>query len=75
MRVAHAPQHMLEILRLVRAGKHFGGGDVPLATLQDEIDRLIALRQIEPDGATPYRLTTLGATVLDAQRKRTRQQS
>lgn len=59
-------QHLLEILRRVGAGKHLGGGDVPLASLQDEIDRLLTLRLIEPAGACPYRLTQLGVQVFAA---------
>ena len=57
--------HLLEILRRVSAGKHLGGGDVPSSSLRDDIDLLLVLRLIEPDGLSPYRLTTLGALVLD----------
>ena len=56
----------LEILRRVRDGRHLGGGDLPFAGLQDEVDRLAALRLVEPDEARPYRLTTLCAMVLSA---------
>ena len=65
--IAH---HQVEILRRVRDGKHLGGGDVPLANLQDEVDRLLELRLIEPDGTKPYRLTAIGAVVLDAVTRR-----
>jgi len=59
-------QHQLEILRRVRAGQHLGGGDVPLASLQEEIDRLQTLRLIEPAATCPYRLTQLGVRVFAA---------
>lgn len=62
------PQHQIEILRRVRDGKHLGGGDVPLASLQNEVARLLVLRLIEPFGTCPYRLTELGAQVLFAAR-------
>jgi hypothetical protein len=64
MKMAPTPQHLLEILRRVRAGKHLVGGDVPLPSLHEEVDRLLVRRLIEPDGTSPYRLTQLGAEVL-----------
>jgi len=63
-------RHQIEILRRVGAGKHLGGGDVPLANLQEEIDRLLALHLIESDGASQYRLTEIGALVLSATESR-----
>ncbi len=63
-------QNQLEILRRVRDGKHLGRGGVPLASLQDEVDRLLELRLIEPGGTDPYRLTLIGAVVLDAVTRR-----
>ena len=62
--MATTPQHLLEILTRVRTGKQLGGGDVPLASLQSDVDMLLHLRLIEPSGSCPYRLTQLGALVL-----------
>jgi hypothetical protein len=63
--MATTPQHLLEIFRRVRAGRHLGGGDVPLASLQSDVDMLLNLRLIEPAGDCLYRLTQLGALVFD----------
>lgn len=63
-------RHQIEILRRVGAGKHLGGGDVPLANLQEEIDRLLALHLIKSAGASRYRLTEIGERVLSAAESR-----
>ncbi len=63
--MAATPQHLLEILRRVGAGKHLGGGDVPLASLESDVEMLLHLRLIEPSDNGPYRLTQLGARVFD----------
>ena len=52
--MATTPQHLLENLSRVRAGKHLGGGDVPLASLQSDVDMLLHLRLIEPLGSCPF---------------------
>ncbi len=51
-----------EILRRVRAGHYLS--HLPAADLQSEIELMLALRLIEPTGACPYRLTTVGAKIL-----------
>jgi hypothetical protein len=58
----------IELLRRTRDGLAPWGGVVRLDRLQAQIELLLALRLIEPDGTNPYRLTALGALVLDAAR-------
>ena len=59
-------KNQIEILRRVRAGRHLGGGDVPLASLESHICQMIVMRLIKPAGARPYRLTAIGVEVLNA---------
>lgn len=54
----------LELLRRARDGLPMWGGSVATERLQRDVEVLFALRLIEPAGATPYRLTAIGAQVL-----------
>jgi len=56
----------LELLQRARDGLPMWGGSVATHRLRREVDLLLALRLLEPAGALPYRLTALGAAVLDA---------
>jgi len=56
----------LELLQRARAGLPMWGGSVATNRLHREVDLLFALRLVEPDGRHPYRLSALGAAVLDA---------
>ena len=58
----------IQLLRRARDGLAPWDGMVRLDRLQAEIELLLALRLIEPDSVNPYRLTALGALVLDAAR-------
>jgi len=60
----------LELLHRARDGFPIWGGSVAIDRLRRDVDLLLALRLVEPAGATPYRLTTLGATVLGAVSRR-----
>ena len=42
------------------------GGSVATERLRRDVDLLLVLHLVEAAWASPYRLTTLGATVLDA---------
>jgi hypothetical protein len=56
----------LELLRRTRDGLPMWGGSVATNRLRREVDLLFALRLVEPDGRHFYRLSVLGAAVLDA---------
>ncbi len=55
----------LELLQRARDGLPMWGGSVATSRLRREVDLLLAMRLVEPDGAHPYRLTVLGALVLE----------
>jgi hypothetical protein len=63
--MSSTPQHLLEILARVGHGKHLGGGDVPHATLQADVELLIGLWLLESAGGR-LSLTDLGSQVLAA---------
>ena len=42
------------------------GGSVAIDRLRREVELLLAMSLVEPAGAVPYRLTPLGALVLDS---------
>lgn len=56
----------LELLQRARDGLPVWGGSVAIDRLRRDVDLLLALRLVEPACANPYRLTPVGATVLDA---------
>ncbi len=60
----------LELLQRARDGLPMWGGSVATDRLRRDVDLLLALRLVEPAGAIPYRLTALGATVLDTVSRR-----
>jgi hypothetical protein len=55
-----------ELLERARDAKFMWGGGVPLASLQGEVELLLALRLIEPAGLSQYRLIGIGDEVLSA---------
>jgi hypothetical protein len=55
----------LELLGRARDGMPLWGGSTATNRLAREVELLLALRLIEPAGQQPYRLTALGATVLE----------
>ena len=55
----------LELLLRARDGLPMSGGSVATERLRREVELLFALRLIEPVAALPYRLTALGAQVLE----------
>ena len=57
-------QNQQAILEAVRMGRYLG--DLALDDLRTDIELLLELRIIEPSGACPYRLTSIGARVLAA---------
>lgn len=69
-RVASLTRDQLELLQRAHDGLPMWGGSMATARLRRDVDLLLALRLVEPGGANPYRLTTLGATVLDAVSRR-----
>ena len=56
--------HQFALLEGVRRGQY--SGSAPLEELRPEIDLMLELRIIEPSGACPYRLTSIGVRVLAA---------
>ena len=60
----------LELLQRAHDGLPMWGGSLAIARVRRDVDLLLTLRLVEPAGANPYRLTTLGATVLDAVSRR-----
>jgi hypothetical protein len=56
----------LELLQRARDGVPMWGGSVAIDRLRRDVDLLLALRLVEPAGTVPYRLTALGAAVLDS---------
>ena len=62
--MSRSEMHHIDILRRVRAGKRLRRSNSALA---EEVDRLVALRFIEPTGSVGrYRITATGAVVLKA---------
>jgi hypothetical protein len=64
--MASLTDDQLELLRRAREGLPMWGGSLAIARLRRDIDLLLALRLVEPAGSNPYRLTTLGETLLEA---------
>ncbi len=56
----------LELLQRALVGLPMWGGSLATARLRHEVELLLALRLVEPGGQVPYRLTALGARVLDS---------
>jgi len=56
----------IELLQRAREGLPMWGGSTATARLRRELELLLLLRLVEPAGRDPYRLTALGADVLDA---------
>jgi hypothetical protein len=55
-----------ELLQRARDGLPMWGGSVAIDRLRRDVDLLLALRLVEPDGLCPYRLTEIGSQVLSA---------
>jgi hypothetical protein len=57
---------LLALLQRAREGMPMWGGSVATDRLRPEVDLLLARGLVERQGEEPYRLTSLGARVLDA---------
>ena len=68
-RMASLTPDQFELLQRARDGLPMWGGSVATDRLRRDVDLLLALHLVERDGASPYRLTALGATVLDKRRE------
>ena len=55
----------LELLERARADRPMWGGSVATDRLRREVELLLALHLIEVDGPHSYKLTAMGAAVLD----------
>ena len=64
--MAALTKDQIELLQRARDGDPMWGGSTATDRLRREIDLLLALRLLEQSAPVPYRLTSLGATALDA---------
>ena len=60
----------LELLQRTRDGQPMWGGSLATERLRREVELLLKLRLVEAAGHASYRLTALGAQVLDALSRR-----
>ncbi len=58
----------LELLERAHNGLPMWGGSIATDRLRREVELQLTMRLVEPAGAVPYRLTSLGALVLGVSR-------